>query len=99
MRNEVQAPIKERAVWETVRRFDGVSVSYGQGSNIYEVLLPNHLQCCIVVTSADKVSAMEKRIAKTISKTCYKVGSIEALTSALTKLSGGVKNGRKKRRN
>ena len=77
-------------VWETVRKYGGVSIQYGS-MDIYELIMPGEgNKCCIVV--GDAVDESAKRIAKTISDKCFVVRNEKSLENVISKLIGGIKN-------
>lgn len=81
--------IKEADVWKVAREYGGIAVQYGSSSGIYEVILPGHKQCCVVVSDNPAVDPVTRKIAKSISSLCFRVGSVMALKNVLTKLKMG----------
>ena len=75
-------------VWETVRKYGGVSVQYGE-ADIYELIMPGEgNKCCIVV--GDAVDEISKRIAKTISDKCFIIRNKKSLESVILKIGGDL---------
>ena len=81
--------ITKSDVWETVRKYGGVSIQYGS-MDIYELIMQGEgNKCCIVVGTVDESA---KRIAKTISDKCFVVRNKKSLENVISKLMGGIKN-------
>ena len=82
--------IKESDVWKAARRYGGVSCQYGLSSGIYEVILPGEgKQFCIVISETPVLPETVKRIAKSISQSCYRVGTQAGLERVLEKVARG----------
>ena len=71
MRNEVGIKIKESDVWTEAKRVGGISVGYGSSYDIYEIILPEHKQCCVLMSDNPLVDEMDKRIMHSISNCVF----------------------------
>lgn len=89
MRNEVDIKVKEVDVWKAARAVGGVSVRYSNSYDIYEIILPEHKQCCVLISDNPLVDEMDKRIMHSISKLCFRCSNIEGLRRVLVKLASG----------
>lgn len=89
MRNEVGIKIKEADVWKVARAVGGISVRYGSSYDIYEIILPEHRQCCVLMSDEPLVDEMTKRIMHSISKSCFRCSNVEGLGRVVAKLASG----------
>lgn len=89
MRNEVSIKVKESDVWKEAKRVGGISVRYGSNYDIYEIILPEHRQCCVLISDNPLVDEMDKRIMHSISKLCFRCSNIDRLRRVLVKLASG----------
>lgn len=82
--------IKESDVWKAARKYGGISCQFGQSSGIYEIIMPGPgRQCCVVVSETPVLPEVVKRAAKSISKNCYRVGTLSGLDRVLKKVARG----------
>ena len=82
--------IKESDVWKAARRYGGISCQYGSASGIYELIFPGPgRQCCVVISDTPVLPGPVVKIAKHISKNCYRIGTITALDRVLEKVARG----------
>ena len=89
MRNEVGIKVKEADVWTEAKRVGGISVRYGSSYDIYEIILPEHKQCCVLMSDNPLVDEMDKRIMHSISRLCFRCSNIDGLRRVLVKLASG----------
>ncbi len=89
MRNEVGIKVKESDIWKIARAVGGISVRYSSSYEIYEIILPEHRQCCVLIGDNSIVDDMTKRIIHSISKLCFRCSNIDGLRRVLVKLASG----------